>query len=82
MKPKNGVMILAAGGDTKDLSKALSTSNTLFKHISVNSIGNVMSLHTDSFNNNIGIRARDDSKALSTAHELAIKLNEMYCNKV
>jgi multimeric flavodoxin WrbA len=77
MKAKNGALILVGGGDTSDLSKALGTAKTLFKHIGVTSIGNVLSLHTDSICGTKGIRAKDDVEAIKNANEIAYKLNQI-----
>lgn len=77
LKPKNGVLVLVAGGDTRDLSKALGTANTLFKHIGVKAIENVFSLHTDSVGGAKGTRAKDDKDALRTARKVAFQLNEL-----
>ncbi|GKX32270.1 hypothetical protein SH1V18_47500 [Vallitalea longa] len=77
MTKKNGALILVGGGDTNDLSKALDTANTLFKHLGVKSIGNVFSLQTDSVCGLKGTRAKDDIEALKTARELANQLSKM-----
>lgn len=77
LKRKHGALILVGGGDTTDLSKALSTANTLFKHINARSIGSVFSLHTDSIGDSVGIPAKDDLDAIKAIEELASRLNQM-----
>lgn len=70
-------MVLVAGGDTSDLSKALETANTLFKHIGAKAIGNVFSLHTDYVGEAKGTRAKDDKDALRAARNVAFQLNKL-----
>ena len=73
LKSKNGVLIISAGGDSKDLEKrAIESANIIFNHINTKVIGTVLTLHTED------ITAKEDIHALSKAHELALKLNELY----
>lgn len=78
LKKKHGALILVGGGDTKDLTNVLATSKILFGQMGVKSIGNVFSLHTDTVCGLIGTRAKDDTEALNSAREIALKLNELY----
>lgn len=72
LKEKNGVLILAAGGDSKDIENhALETANIILKCMNTRLIGTACTLHTDS------ISAEEDIDALNNARELALKLNEI-----
>jgi multimeric flavodoxin WrbA len=71
-KKKNGVLIITAGGDTKDYEHASKTANSIFHQINTKSIGSVLSIHTND------IPAKEDTEALRKARELALKLNDLY----
>ena len=73
LKFKNGVLVLSAGGDVKDLEgRALRTANIIFKHMNAKSIGTIMSMNTNE------IPASQDFQALNSAKEIALRLNELY----
>ena len=72
-KNKNGVLILAGGGDGSH-ERAKSTANILFKMMNTNCLADVFSLNT-----NI-LPASEDSKALQTARDAALLLNNLYQN--
>jgi multimeric flavodoxin WrbA len=70
-KKKNGVLIISAGGDTKDYKPSLRTGNIIFKQMNTASIGSVYTINTNN------IPAKEDKEALLKARELAVKLNEL-----
>ena len=73
LKFKNGVLVLSAGGDVKDLEgRALRTANIIFKHMNAKSIGTIMSMNTNE------IPASQDFQALNSAKEIALRLNKLY----
>lgn len=71
-KKKNGVLIVSAGGDTRDYERSSRTANTIFHQMNTTSIGSVSTIHTNT------IPAKDDINALVKARELALKLNELH----
>ncbi|MEG0774316.1 flavodoxin family protein [Clostridium sp.] len=71
MKKKKGVLIISAGGSTKDLEHPTKTANIIFRSMNVDSIGNVYAENTDR------TPAKEDLKALSEVRELALKLNDL-----
>ena len=70
-KSKNGVLILAAGGDGIH-TKAESTANTLFKFMNTKRVANVFSLNTNN------IPASEDKQAVQSAHDAALLLTGLY----
>jgi multimeric flavodoxin WrbA len=73
LKQKSGALIIAAGGDSRDLERrAIATANIIFRHMNVRSIGVVGTLDTNN------ISACEDVNALEGARDIAIKLNEKY----
>ena len=70
-KEKKGVLIISAGGDTKDYKPSLRTANIIFKQMNTTSIGSVYTINTNN------IPAKEDKDALCKARELALKLNEL-----
>ena len=71
MKTKKGVIIITAGGDTKNYERAQKTANIIFHQMNTSSIGSIFSVHTND------IPAKEDIQALDKAKELALKLNEL-----
>jgi len=71
-KKKNGVLIISAGGDTRDYDRSEKTANIIFSQMNTIPIGSVSSIHTNE------IPAKEDTKALDKAKELALKLNELH----
>ena len=73
LKMKNGVLVIAAGGDSKNLEeRAFESANIIFRHMNTHLIGITRTLHTND------ISAEEDIEALSKARELALKLNELH----
>lgn len=73
LKKKHGALILAAGGDSRDLEgRAIATGNIIFRHINTKSVGTVSTLYTND------IPAVSDTEALAAARELALTLNKLY----
>lgn len=72
LKPKNGALILAAGGDTRDFSRAEKTAAIFFRLMNVKSIGIVSSTNTNE------VPAREDATAMGQAREAALRLNGLY----
>lgn len=70
LKRKNGTLIITGGGDGSP-EPAINRANIIFRQMNVESIGTVLSLHTND------IPAKEDVEALSRARELALKLNEL-----
>jgi multimeric flavodoxin WrbA len=76
LKKKNGALIIAAGGDSRNLEgRAIDTANIIFRHINTQSVGVVSTLYTND------IPANEDIEALESVRELALKLNELH-NKI
>lgn len=71
LKSKNGVLVISAGGDSRDLEgRAIRTANIIFRHMNTKSLGIVSTLCTNE------IPAAEDMEALNKARELALMLNE------
>lgn len=69
-KIKNGLLIVTAGGDTKNIEeRVIKTSNLIFRYINAKSIGTIYSINTDN------VPAQNDVTALEKAREFALKLN-------
>lgn len=76
LKKKNGALIIAAGGDSRNLEgRAIDTANIIFRHINAESVGVVSTLYTND------IPANEDIDALDSVRELALKLNRLH-NKI
>jgi multimeric flavodoxin WrbA len=76
LKKKNGALIIAAGGDSRNLEgRAIDTANIIFRHINTQSVGVVSTLYTND------IPADKDKEALENVRELALKLNKLH-NKI
>jgi multimeric flavodoxin WrbA len=75
LKKKKGVLIISAGGSTKDLDHPTKTANIIFRSMNVDPIGNVYAKNTDK------TPAKEDFKALSDAREFAIALNKLHKEK-
>jgi multimeric flavodoxin WrbA len=71
IKKKKGVLIISAGGSTKDLEHPTKTAYIIFKSMNVEPIGSVYAENTDK------VPAKEDIKALTEVRELALKLNLM-----
>lgn len=71
LNKKYGALIITGGGDGSP-EPAIRRANIIFRQINAESIGTVMSLKTDE------IPAKEDNKALIEAHDLALRLNELY----
>ncbi|MBU3176823.1 flavodoxin family protein [Clostridium estertheticum] len=71
-KKKNGVLVISAGGDTRDYDRSEKTANIIFNQMNTTPIGSVRSIHTNE------IPAKEDIEALDKAKELALKLNELH----
>jgi multimeric flavodoxin WrbA len=71
-KKKNGVLVISAGGDTRDYERSSRTANIIFHQMNTTSIGSVSTIHTND------IPAKEDTEALDKAQELALKLNELH----
>lgn len=72
LKEKKGVLVLSAGGDTKNLERATESANIIFRHTNTKLIGSTYTLRTND------ISAEEDALALSKAHKLALKLNDLH----
>lgn len=72
LKKKKGVLIISAGGSTKNYEHCFNTANIIFKEMNAELIGTVSTVHTDR------IQANEDIEALNKAKELALKLNNEY----
>lgn len=72
LKMKNGVLVISAGGDSKNLERAIESANIIFRHMNTHLIGITCTLHTND------ISAEEDIEALSKARELALKLNDLH----
>lgn len=66
------MLIVSAGGDTRDYERLSRTANIIFRQMNTTSIGSVSTLHTNT------IPAKDDIEALAKARELSLKLNELH----
>lgn len=76
LKKKNGALIIAAGGDSRNLEeRAIDSANIIFRHINTQSVGVVRTLYTND------IPANEDIEALENVRELALKLNKLH-NKI
>jgi multimeric flavodoxin WrbA len=71
-KKKNGMLVISAGGDTRDYERSSRTANIIFNQMNTTSIGSVSTIHTND------IPAKEDIDALDKAQELALKLNELH----
>lgn len=71
LRKKNGVLVISAGGDTRDFECSSKTANLIFRQMNTKLIGSVSTVHTNE------IPAKDDIEALAKAQELALKLNEL-----
>jgi len=75
VRPKRGVLILTAGGDTRSEEKAASTAHTLFKQMNaLPCVANVFSLETDAR------PAAEHGAALERAREAALLLNRLHAS--
>ena len=73
LKKKNGALILAAGGDSRNLeNRAIDSANIIFRHINTKSVGIVSTLYTND------IPANEDLEALNNVRKLAFQLNVLY----
>lgn len=73
LKNKNGVIVLSAGGDSRNLKeRAIESANIIFRHMNTHLIGIACTLHTND------ISAEEDNESLSKARELALKLNQLH----
>lgn len=72
LRKKNGVLVISAGGDTRDFECSSKTANLIFRQMNTKLIGSVSTVHTNE------IPAKDDIEALAKAQELALKLNELH----
>jgi multimeric flavodoxin WrbA len=73
LKEKNGALILAAGGDSRNLEgRAIDSANIIFRHMNAKPVGVVSTLFTND------VPARKDIEALEKAHKLAINLNNLH----
>lgn len=73
LKKKNGALIIAAGGDSRNLEqRAIHSANIIFRHIKTQSVGVVSTLYTND------IPANEDEVALEEVRELAQKLNKLH----
>lgn len=73
LKSKYGALIIAAGGDSRNLEgRAIESANIIFRHINAQPIGVVSTLHTNV------IPANEDVEALEDVRKLAIKLNNLH----
>ena len=73
LKVKNGVLIISAGGDSKNLEeRAIESANIIFRHMNTKLIGSACTLNTNN------ISAKEDIEALNKSRELALKLNQLY----
>lgn len=69
LKKKKGVLIISAGGSTKNYEHCYNTANIIFKEMNAELIGTVSTIQTDK------VPAKEDSEALIEAMELAQRLN-------
>lgn len=73
LKKKNGVLVVSAGGDKMNLkARTYETSEIIFHHMNVKSIGIISTLNTDE------ISGANDAKALEECKKVALQLNELY----
>lgn len=72
LKEKNGILVISAGGATKDFERSAKTANIIFKEMNTNMIGIVRARNTDK------IPAKEDHTALKQAKLLALKLNDLF----
>ncbi len=73
LKIKNGVLVLSAGGDSKNLEeRAIESANIIFRHMNAHLIGIACTLHTND------ISAEKDNEALRKARDLALQLNQLH----
>lgn len=73
LKTKNGVLIISAGGDSKNLGvRAIESANIIFRHMNTQLIGIASTLYTNDRS------AEKDIETLRKASELALELNNLY----
>jgi multimeric flavodoxin WrbA len=72
LKKKNGVLVISAGGDTRDYERSERTANIIFYQMNTTLIGSVSTIHTND------TPAKNDIEALDKSRELALKLNELH----
>ena len=73
LKIKNGVLIISAGGDSKNLAaRAIESANIIFRHMNANLIGIASTLCTNEKS------AKEDTEALREARKLALELNRLH----
>lgn len=72
LKAKNGALVLAAGGDTKDYTRVEKTAAILFRLMNVKSIGTVSTTNTNE------VPALQDEAAMKQARDAALQLNQLF----
>lgn len=72
LKPKNGGLLLTAGGDTKNVIHALSTAKSVLRETNTKFIDSACSLNTDQ------LPVHLDREALAQAQRFAEQLNKLY----
>lgn len=69
MKAKKGALILAAGGDCKDIHRPIETADIIFRHINTISVGTIYTMQTNS------IPASQDTSLEFQIESIAMLLN-------